>query len=247
MVLGEKAHIPKLVYNSMVRSGTVHILVVSGFNVGIVAGLVILVLKILRLGRKLRFVLAVFCLVFYCFLTGSSTPVVRATLMGEFFLFSALLKRESDIYNSLALAALFILAVNPRQLFDVGFQLSFASVFAIVFLYPRFSSLARPQALKARWLKAFACGGLVSFSAWIGTLGFIAYYFRIFAPVTILANIFIVPLAAFITLCGFSLVFAALIFPAGAPFFAATAELAVTCLLKINALLIRIPGAYLYL
>ncbi|MDD5691974.1 MAG: ComEC/Rec2 family competence protein, partial [Candidatus Omnitrophica bacterium] len=137
MVLGQRRGIPWLVNNSMVRSGTVHILVVSGFNVGIVALIVNLSLKIMRVRRKTRIILAVICLVIYCLITGSSNPVIRATVMGSVFLLAYLFKRPPDIYNSLACAGLFILLINPKQLFDVGFQLSFASVGAIVYLYPK--------------------------------------------------------------------------------------------------------------
>jgi competence protein ComEC len=77
MVLGEKKDIPRLIYDSMVKAGTVHILVVSGFNVGIIIFIVALFLKLIRLPRKLRFVVVIPCLVIYCLLTGSSTPVVR--------------------------------------------------------------------------------------------------------------------------------------------------------------------------
>jgi predicted membrane metal-binding protein len=88
---------------------------------------------------------------------------------------------------------------------------------------------------------------LVSLAAWFGTMGLIGYYFKIFSPVTVLANIVIVPLASFITLCGFSLVFAAFVSPCLAPFFARSNEFLVALLLHSNNLLIKIPGAYFYL
>ena len=246
MVLGQKRDIPWLVNDSMVKSGTVHILVVSGFNVGIVAFIVNLLLKILRLPRAGRIVLTAACLVIYCLMTGASNPVVRATVMGLIFLTAHLLKREPDIYNSLAAAALFILAVNPRQLFDIGFQLSFISVLAIVYLYPKLKGWIHPEACKIRILRFIAEGCLVSFSAWLGTLVIIALNFRIIAPVTVLANILIVPLATLITLCGFTLVLSGLAHPGLANFASQPAALLVTMLLKINAALIRLPFAYFY-
>ena len=177
-------------------------------------------------------------------MTGASTPVVRATVMAIVFLAAYLLKREPDIYNSLSLAALFILAVNPKQLFDIGFQLSFASVISIVYLYPKIKTALGIERLKIGYLRFIVDGCLVSLSAWLGTLGFIAYYFKIISPITVIANIFIVPLAAGITLCGFSLSLISLILPALAPFFASTSELTTLALLKINALLVSFPGAY---
>jgi competence protein ComEC len=247
MLLGDRKDVPEFINNSMVKSGTVHILVVSGFNVGIVVFIIVLFLKLMRLPRNLLFCVAIPCTVIYCLMTGASTPVVRATLMSIVFMLAFLLKREPDIYNSLALAVIFILFVNPRQLFDISFQLSFASVVSIVYLYPKARSLLHLESLKIKFIKFILEGCLVSFSAWLGTMGFIAYYFKIFSPITVLANIFIVPLAALITLCGFSLILAGLIFPALAAFFASSNELLVMMLLKINTLLIKLPWAYFYL
>jgi competence protein ComEC len=243
MVLGEKKNIPRIIYDSMVKTGTVHILVVSGFNVGIVIFIVTLFLKLIRIPPGPRFILAIPCLIIYCLLTGASTPVVRATVMGIFFLAAYFIKREPDIYNSLSLAALFILLISPNQLFNIGFQLSFASVISIVYLYPKLKKAFRLDALKNKFLKFLAEGSTVSLSAWLGTSGFIAYYFKIISPVTILANLFIVPLATLITLCGICLVFAGLIAPPVASYFASSSEFAVTLLIKLNLFLSSLPGA----
>ena len=243
MILGEKRSAPWFVSAEMMKTGTVHILVVSGFNVGIVVFIVIILLKLLRFPRRMRFFTMIPCLVVYCFMTGSSTPVVRATVMAVVFIIAHIIRREPDIPNSLCIAALFILAFNPLQLFDIGFQLSFASVISIIYLYPRIKSILRAGSLKNRFLKLLLDSCLVSFAAWIGTLGFIAYYFRIFSPVTVLANIIIVPLATLITLCGFSML---AILPL-AQFLAPCCEAAVLLLLKANALMLKLPAAYFYL
>ncbi|MDD2688774.1 MAG: ComEC/Rec2 family competence protein [Candidatus Omnitrophica bacterium] len=247
MLLGEKRNVPRLIYNSMMKSGTVHILVVSGFNVGIVAFIIVLMLKLIRVPKKPRYTLAIPLLILYCFVTGASTPVVRATVMAIVFLLGALLRREADIYNSCAIAAIFILMINPRQIFDIGFQLSFSSVISIVYLYPKIKSLLRIDGLKIKSLKIIIEGALVSLSAWLGTLGLVAYYFRIFSPITVVANLFILPLSILITLCGFSLLVMDLTLTQLAPLFASTAELAVTLLIKVNYLLLKPPGACLHL
>jgi len=247
MILGEKKNIPALINNSMMKTGTVHILVVSGFNVALVAFVVILFLKLVRIPRVIRFYIATPLIIIYCLMTGASTPVLRATVMAIVLMFAYLIKREADIYNTLAVALISILVINPRQLFDIGFQLSFVSVISIVYLYPKLKSLLSPGVLKIKYIRSLAEGCLVSLSAWLGTMGLIAYYFRIVSPVTVLANIFIVPLASFITLCGFSLIVMEFICPFLAPLFAYSSEFAVALLLNINALLIKLPGAYFYL
>jgi competence protein ComEC len=134
MVLGEKRDIPWFVSQAMMQAGTIHILVVSGFNVGIVAYLIILCLKVARVPKKIRIVLAMPLVILYCFVTGASVPVARATIMALVFMVGALLRREPDIYNSLSIAVLLVLLMNPRQLFDIGFQLSFTSVICIIWL-----------------------------------------------------------------------------------------------------------------
>jgi len=247
MVLGEKGNIPALVYDSMAKTGTVHILVVSGFNVGIVAFIVLLLFKALRFPRGIRHGLAIFCIIIYCFATGVQAPVVRATVMGIFFLSGFLIKREPDVRNSLILSALFILLINPQELFSISFQLSFASVAAIIFLYPGLKEFFRAESIKSKILRFITEGCLVSLSAWLGTLGLVAYYFRLFCPITVLANIFIVPLATLITLSGFSMVIINFIIPACAGYFAYANELFVALLLGVNKLLVRLPFAYLYL
>jgi len=243
MILGEKKNIPPLVYQAMMQSGTVHILVVSGFNVSIVFFLIALFLKLLRLPRKMRIYFSLPLLALYCLITGASNPVVRATIMGMVFLCAYLFKREPDIYLSLSLAALFILGLNPRQLFDVGFQLSFVSVISLVALYPRLRALLKVDNLRAKFIRPLLEAALVSSSAWLGTAGFIAYYFRIFSPVKVLANIFIVPLAALITLSGFTLVIFGCLSPALAWLFAYPCEFLAVLLLHLNALFLEIPGA----
>jgi len=244
MILGERKHIPVLVYNSMIKSGTVHILVVSGFNVGIVLFIIMLALKFIRLNRTLRIYAAFPLLVIYCLATGASTPVLRATIMAAVFMSAFLLKREPDIYNSCATAAMIILAGDPRKLFDIGSQLSFATVLSIIFLYPRIKLFLGSESLRPKYVKFLLNTLVVSLCAWLGTLGLVAFYFGTFSPVTVLANLFIAPQAVLLTLCGFSFIAAAFICPPAAYLFAHACELLVVVLIKTNALLIKLPGAY---
>ena len=114
-----------------------HILAISGFNVGIVAYVIFLFLKIFPLGRRGHYILTILILIVYAVLTGGQPPVVRATIMAVVFLAGFILEREPESINTLSCAALFILLVNPVNLFDVGFQLSFVSVLAIIVFYPK--------------------------------------------------------------------------------------------------------------
>jgi competence protein ComEC len=246
MTLGEERNVPRKIYKDMVRSGTVHILVVSGSNVGVVGFIIVLLLKILRIKRRIRFFCCVPLILAYCFLTGASNPVVRATIMAGIFLFAYFVKRQPDIYNSCAAAALVILILDPGQIQDIGFQLSFASVLAIAFFYPRLNNFLKVDKLKPRILRWPIEGCLVSFSAWLGTAGLIAAYFRMVSPITVLANLLIVPLASIITLSGFSLLVAQYLSSYLALSFASVNELLVSLLLSLNSLLLQVPHAYFY-
>lgn len=244
MVLGEKKGVPWYISEAMMRSGTIHVLVVSGFNVGIVWFILDLIFKLFRIPRFFRLLLAIPALILYCLATGSTNPVARATVMAVFFIIGIINKREPDIYNSLGLAAMCILLIDPGELFDIGFQLSFASVLAIVFIYPRLKLLLRAHLDKIKVINYLGNACLVSFSAWLGTAGLIAGYFGVFAPVTVLANLFIVPLASLITICAFGLVILAMISPGLAHLFAVALTFLVNLLAYINGILTGLPGAY---
>ncbi|HEX9615568.1 MAG TPA: DNA internalization-related competence protein ComEC/Rec2, partial [Bacteroidota bacterium] len=136
-------------------------------------------------------------LLFYMLLTGAASSIVRATIMGCVIVIGTAMERRTDIYNSICVAAVIVLLIDPLQLFDVGFQLSFAAVLSIVMLYPILDAAIRqiPESweefkiLEPVW-KVFA----VSLAAQLGTLPFTAFYFERFSIVSLLANVAVVPL-----------------------------------------------------
>ena len=134
-LLGDRYDIPKNVYDLFKISGVAHIIAISGFNIGIVAYVIFLVLRMFPIPRGGQYILNMLFLIFYAFLTGGQPPVVRATIMAVVFLASFLMERESEPVNTLSLAALILLFMNPLNLFDVGFQLSFISVLSIILFY----------------------------------------------------------------------------------------------------------------
>lgn len=244
IILGERQNLSAHTRDVLVYSGTVHIIAISGLHLGIVAFIMLLTLKIIKIPRKPRYILTMLLLIIYSILTGANTPVIRATIMATMLLFSYLLEREVNIYNSLSLAALIILAVNPWQLFEISFQLSFLSVVSIVWLSPKIKSLFPEKLNKMPSIRFLISVFSVSFAAWLGLLPLIAYYFRILSPITILANMIIVPYMTIIVASGFILALIGMLFSPLAPIFAASCELFIIILFKINSLLIGIPGAY---
>ncbi len=250
LLLGNRYDISKGLKNIFVQTGTAHILAISGFNVGIVASLLFIFLKIVLPHRKGQYCLTILLLIFYAFLTGGQAPVIRSTIMAGIFLFSFLIEREADPINSWGMAAFFILMMNPGNIFDVGFQLSFVSVFFILVLYTpimQWFSKRWPQ-LEEHWIvHAIVQSTTVSFVASIGVMGLIAYYFNIVTPITLLANLVIIPLTSLNIVLGVGLLLTGLLCPFLSFAFAACLKVNINLMIFITYLFAQIPGAYFYL
>lgn len=219
MVWGVRsAALPPDVRETFAASGTAHLMSVSGLHVGFVYAAVFLVLKgglvPLRfhlLGRfsggprpsKLAAAGGLLAVIGYAVLIGSNVPTLRATVMIATFVVAYLLDRDGDPFNTTALAALLILLLWPVSLFDIGFQLSFAGVLAILYahrwLYPPGAEPAderqRPNRfarLKTR-VRDFV---IISICASGGTAPLIAYYFQRLPLIAAPANVIVVPMAS---------------------------------------------------
>jgi competence protein ComEC len=132
MVIGEDAFISRDLRVDFQRSGTYHVLVVSGMNVGILAFVTCWVLRRLRVSDLLASVVTVLLAIAYALLTDVGAPIWRATLMLGLYLGARLLYREKSMLNAIGAAALGLLVVNPQVLFGPSFQLTFLCVLLIV-------------------------------------------------------------------------------------------------------------------
>jgi competence protein ComEC len=246
-ILGERSHLPREINNLFVQTGTVHILAISGFNVGIVIFIILILLKILRIKRNLRFILTIIFIIIYAIITGSQPSVIRASIMAIVILIGILLQKESNVYNSISFAALIILMLSPRTLFNVGFQLSFISVISIVWLTKRIEKLiSKVLTSKSRILTWVVRSISVSLAAWLGVLGLVVYYFNILSPVTILANLFIVPFSSLIVATGFCLIVVGGIFPSLSFIFASSVKLCLDILVYAVWIFHKLPAAFFY-
>jgi len=243
IILGDRYEIPKHVRELFVVTGTAHILAISGLHVGIVAFLIFLFLKLVPMPRKLRPLLTIIILAFYALLTGARPSVVRATVMATIFLSSMLVEREVDLINSLCLAALLILTFNPLNLFDVGFQLSFVSVLSIISFYPLMENLLIGKRDMPRFVKRILQALSVSLAAWLGVAGLIAYYFQIVTPITILANLFVIPCISVVVALALGLLMVAAVLPFAAFAFAACLKVSLNIMVAGIFLFSHVPGA----
>lgn len=250
-LLGDRYDIPEGIYELFKVSGVAHIIAISGFNIGIAAYVLFLLLKMFPIPRRARYTLTMALLMFYAFLTGGQPPVVRAVIMAAVFLMSFLLEREPEAINTLALAALILLLMNPLNLFDAGFQLSFISVLFILIFYPRWMGLfdkfvpgLTDASLKGRAVRYLFQSLALSLSAYLGVIVLVAYYFRLITPVVVIANLVVVPAASLLIFLGMGLLAAGAFFPWAAFAFADCITVLLNGMVACVFLFVQIPGAY---
>jgi len=253
ILLGDRSAIAKPVRALFVQTGTAHILAISGLHIGVVAALFLLLSKMFPIGGKWRSVGVIGLLVCYAFITGGRPSVVRATIMMIVFLTSFIVEKERDILNTLCLAAMIILIYNPLNLFDVGFQLSFVCVLSIILFNNYLKQIGSTRSLRAKDIifERYMYFGLqsltISAAIWVGVAGFIAYYFGIVTPVTIFANLLVVPLISIIVTLGFGLLILGAIAPSWAYLFAMCLKIVLNAMVGIIFVFDKIPFAYFYL
>ncbi len=131
MLIGGRAFFGRDVKTDFQRTGTYHILVVSGINVGILAFAFFWALRKLPFGDTAATVLTILGSWGYAFVADLGAPIVRATIVLNIYLITRLLFRDRTGLNALGIAALGMLVSNPRTLFEASFQLTFVSVIAV--------------------------------------------------------------------------------------------------------------------
>ncbi|HXJ75583.1 MAG TPA: ComEC/Rec2 family competence protein, partial [Candidatus Dormibacteraeota bacterium] len=217
MTLGWKTALSGEVAEPFMRSGTMHVFAISGLHIALIAGLLVTWLRVFRLPRWLCGWIVIPLVWAYTGVTGWQASAVRSTIMATVILFGWSLRRPSDLINSLAVAALCILLWDPQQLFQASFQLSFSVVLSLAVLTPvldrfRQRRLApnplQPEKLRPRWhkwiwppLEYLTASLTVSLAAWLGSLPLIAWYFHLITPVSLPANLVVVPLSSAALAC----------------------------------------------
>ncbi len=244
MILGERLNIPSSIKDIFVKTGTTHILAISGLNVGIVVMVLFILLRMIPGPRAMTYTFTMIFVVFYVFLTGASPSVVRAGIMSVVFLTSFVIERETNSINSLSFAAFLILLLDPQNIFDIGFQLSFISVFGILLFYPLFIYLLKPllKQFKSSILKFLVESFAVSLSATLAVAGLIAYYFNIVTPISLFANLVVVPLSTLATILGIGMLLTA----GSIPFFAICIQFVLNLMVWFMAFCQHLPLAYCY-
>lgn len=211
LILGQRQDISKTVYTNYVNAGAIHILAVSGLHVGILLLFLNLLLKPLRYLKKGNLIQVIVILIMlwcYVVIAGASASIIRAAAMFSVVAIAMHLKRKSNIYNTLAVSIFIILLLKPMFLFDVGFQLSYLAVIAIVTIQPLLYKLWKPKiwVINKLW-QVFT----VTLAAQFGVLPISLYYFHQLPGLFWLSNLVIIPLIGVLLICGILIIILALV------------------------------------
>jgi competence protein ComEC len=193
LILGQQQDISKEILKDYQYAGAIHILSVSGLHVGFILLFITFLLKPLsknKLGNTVRLLIIIFSLWGFAILAGLSPSVVRSVTMFSFVALGMYLKRSTNIFHTLLVSMFLILFFQPSFLFDVGFQLSYISLFFILWLQPLLSGLWEP---KNKIMTYFWDILTVSFAAQIGAFPLSIYYFHQFPGLFFITNLVIIP------------------------------------------------------
>lgn len=244
LLLGRREGVDPEVNDAFARTGTTHLLAISGLHMQVLAGALLLAARALGVPRRPAFLGVALATIGYAALVGPAPSVVRSTIMTVTFCLAEMAGRMTRPANILALAALGTLAVNPTYLFDVGCQLSFLAIAALGWLVApaeqglgavgqtvRGRLLGPPspldeleRRLETGWKKGIRSvirnGGrtiLASTVVWLAALPLVAMRFHVVSPIGILLNVPLIPLTSTALLLGGSgMALSAVWGPAGA-------------------------------
>ncbi len=198
MLLSERSHLPIDLVDAFTRTGTVHILSVSGMHVAVIAALVIWILRTLTVPKKPAHLICIAAVWLFALAAsggGGNPPAFRAALCATVFFAAPLLRRDAEARHSLAFAALVLLAADPQTLFDPGAQLSFVTVGTILLWHPLLEQVLCPwepgMPRLARLCRGINSALLLGFVAHLGSWPLSVFYFHQYSVVAPLSNLVI--------------------------------------------------------
>ena len=263
MLLGYREEIPDTVWDPFSTVGAMHIFAISGLHVGLLAVVLDFAFRLVRVPRVCRPVLVLPLLLVYILMTGARVSAVRAFIMTAAFMVGRSFACPVDLLNILGMAAVALLAWDPTQVFDIGFQLSFgvvASLILVVRPVQRFfvhalepdpflprSLVSRRRRRVLRWAGGPAGVGAASVGAWLGAVPLSAGYFHLLAPVALVGNMIVVPLATVAVALGLMSILAGLVLPWIGVTLNLANGLVVRVMVESVRLLERVPGGHIYI
>ena len=205
LLVGIRDYLSEDLKKAYASAGVMHVLAVSGLHVGILYTIIAFFLQPLsnrKFGMPLIFMISIGVIWVYTFVTGMSPSVMRAASMFTVLGIGRAIYKENNIYNSLGISAFVLLIIDPYLIFAIGFQLSFAAVIGIVYLYPKIYKLICSD----YWIldKIWSIIA-VSIAAQISTLPLTIYYFHQFPTYFFISNLIVIPTAFLIMILGITM------------------------------------------
>ncbi|WP_437227975.1 DNA internalization-related competence protein ComEC/Rec2 [Planctomicrobium sp. SH661] len=234
LLIGDRTMLTDELQDQFAQTGTMHLLAISGLHVGILIGLILSLCRFANLSSRESAATLMVMILLYVFITDLRPPVLRAGLLALIAVVGTLRGDRIDRMNALAASALVLLLWNPADLFDIGAQLSFLAVGAILWSLgwmkqpePRevkLSDLLNEQSRLQQWIRRIRKYVLETYkmtaAVTLATLPITMATFHLVAPVGILLNILLIPYIAVVLALGYLLMFGGLILPVSAPWLA---------------------------
>ena len=195
MTLGDKSALTRETRQLFNITGAGHVLAISGLHLGIIYMLI----SLLVVGRRWRIItqiITILVLWMFAFLVGMTPSVVRSATMLTVYGLLSLGYRKKMSVNVLAFTAIVLLIAQPNALFDIGFQMSFLAVLAILLFFPLlYGIFPLHWLMEHRWVSWLWGMTALSLSAQIGVAPIIAFYFHRFSVYFLLSNFIVIPCA----------------------------------------------------
>jgi ComEC/Rec2-related protein len=258
LVLDWKPGLTPAVEEPFIRAGTFHIFAVDGLRIGMLAAIALAFLRSLQAPRAWAGAVVLPAIWWYVGLTGSPASAIRSAIMTSVIVIGWAARRPANLINSLFAGALLILAWNPQQLFQAGFQLSFIVVLCIGLLLPAFEKVTGsrtqslvPKALEPQWVgwwrevRGLALATLsLSLAAWLGSIPLSAAYFHLFSLASVPANFLVVPLASLALTSGLASLLVAPLFPGLSVLFNHSGWFWMKCVIALSQWFAQLPGSW---
>ncbi|RKY90278.1 MAG: DNA internalization-related competence protein ComEC/Rec2, partial [Ignavibacteriae bacterium] len=233
LLLADRGEIDYETKTQFINTGVIHVLAVSGLHVGFIVLIFFFIFG--RFNIILRSVLTIAGLLIFMLITGVPPSVFRATIMAVVIIIGFATNRSTNLFNSLAIAAIVLLLINPNDIFLPGFQLSFSAVLAIGAIYPMIGKGIKKLQIQNKILKYIILFMGVSFSAQLGTLPFTLIYFGKISVIALFTNLLVIPaIGVIIGIAIFTLIIG-LISPFVAAYYSMANELITSLLFKLIA------------
>ena len=188
LILGDRSDLENETINAFGNSGAMHVLAVSGLHIGILLQIIVICLKVFSryLSKKQALVLALIIIWIYTILSGLSASVLRSTVMFTVLSLSQLFGKNHHSINNLFFTAFVLLVINPLNLYDIGFQLSFLAMLGIFWFY---QPISRWIFVKNKWIRKIWETTAVGLAAQLLTVPLSLYYFHQFPNYFLITNI----------------------------------------------------------